>query len=119
MKKSFQILKSKPKVNIKVTRDSVCAADDCLAPHEKMILTPSFTDPEELAFQVASKYGLPTISGGEATWICIFNGLKIAVLAQQWTSAKALVSQISYEDKNEIFFEYLAQESPEKYIKGY
>jgi hypothetical protein len=37
MKAKFRILKSKPKIVIVLTRDSVCAGDDCDAPHEKVV----------------------------------------------------------------------------------
>ena len=116
MQKEFKILKSRPKVKVTVSRDSVCAGDDCVS-HEEQISIPTFTDPDIFAFQIASKYGLPNITGGQATWICEFNGIKIAVLAQQWTSAKALVRSIEYKKENEVFFAYYAQDPPEKYTK--
>lgn len=116
MKKESKVLKSSPQIKISVTRDSVCAADDCDASHEKIITTPSFIEPSELAFQIASKYGLPNISGGKAAWVYQFNGINIAVLAQQWSFAKALVSEISYKENNVINFVYHGQKKPEDFF---
>ena len=37
MKAEFQVLKARPKIPVVLTRDSVCAGDDCDAPHEKTV----------------------------------------------------------------------------------
>ena len=77
MKKPFQILKDRPKVHVILTRDSVCAADDCDAPHEKSMRVHSFTDPEALAREASSGY-LPSVAGVGHSWTCRLNDLKIA-----------------------------------------
>ena len=45
MKAAFEILRAKPKIFVVLTRDSVCAGDDCDAPHEKKIEVHSLVDP--------------------------------------------------------------------------
>jgi hypothetical protein len=37
MRKAFEVLRDRPKLYIRLTRDSVCAGDDCGAPHEKTV----------------------------------------------------------------------------------
>jgi hypothetical protein len=110
MKKKFAILKHRPRINIRVTRDSVCAADDVNAPHEKTISLPSFLDPIDFIRELLVLYSLPQISGGSATWTCHLNGRKIAVFAQQWPSPKAIATEMEFLDSNELHFEYHAQE---------
>jgi hypothetical protein len=77
MKKEFQILKDRPQITVVLTRDSVCAGDDCDAPHEKTIKTYSFTDPEVLARETSSGY-LPNVAGVGHSWLCVLNDIKIA-----------------------------------------
>jgi len=77
MKKAFQVLKDRPQIPVVLTRDSVCAADDCVAPHEKTIMAHSFTDPEALAREIESGY-LPNVAGVGHSWICVLNYIKIA-----------------------------------------
>jgi hypothetical protein len=63
MKKAFQVLKDRPTVSVVLTRDSVCAGDDCDAPHEKKSVVHSFLDPEALVREVASGYISPVLPG--------------------------------------------------------
>jgi hypothetical protein len=116
MKKEFAILKHTPKITITVTRDSVCAADDCDAPHEKTVSLPSFIDPIDFIRELLTRYSLPHISGGAATWTCHFNGENIAVIAQQWPSPKAMIAEMAFLETNELHFEYHAQERPDNYV---
>ena len=116
MQKEFAFLKNSPKISVTVTRDSVCAADDCNAPHEKTVRMLSFLDPIAFIRELLVSYSLPGISGGEATWTCHFNGKKIAVIAQQWASPRSLISEMTFLEKNKMHFEYHAQERPEDYL---
>ena len=76
MKTAFQILKDKPQITVVLTRDSVCAGDDCDSPHEKTIKVHSFTDPEVLARETASGY-LPNVAGVGHSWICVLNDKRL------------------------------------------
>jgi hypothetical protein len=52
MKKAFEVLRDRPKLYIRLTRDSVCAGDDCDAQHEKTVSVYSFVDPTALAMDI-------------------------------------------------------------------
>jgi hypothetical protein len=59
MKAEFQILKARPKIQVVLNRDSVCAGDDCES-HEKTAEVYSFVDPEVFARAISSGY-LPSL----------------------------------------------------------
>ena len=103
MKKAFQILKDRPKISIALTRDSVCAADRCDAPHEKAINIHSFVDPVHLAQETSSGY-LPSVSGVGHSWICLLNDVKIAEITA--TGIQPFVREASFSKKNKIHFVY-------------
>lgn len=103
MKKAFQILKDRPQIELTVTRDSVCAADDCEAPHEKRIKIHSFVDPADLATATSSGY-LPSIAGIGHSWTCELNGMKIAEIKNNGTDL--LVKELTYQEENEVHFSY-------------
>ena len=103
MKISFQILKDKPTVRLAMTRDSVCAGDDCDAPHDKVLEIPSFLDPEAFARAISTEY-LPSVAGSGHTWTCVLNGLKIAVIGT--SGIESLVTETSFEDDNKVRFIY-------------
>ncbi len=77
MKTEFQILKARPKIQIVLTRDSVCAGDDCDAPHDKKVEVYSFVDPQSFARAISADY-LPSIAGVGHSWTCVLNGVKVA-----------------------------------------
>lgn len=70
MKAEFQILNNRPKIPVILTRDSVCAGDDCEAPHEKTVEVHSFVDPEMFAREISSGY-LPSVAGVGHSWTCV------------------------------------------------
>ena len=77
MKAEFWVLKGRPTIAVTLTRESVCAADDCHAPHEKKVEVYSFLDPEAFVREVASGY-LPAVVGGGHSWTCLLNGVRLA-----------------------------------------
>jgi len=103
MKKAFQILKDRPKIDVILTRDSVCAADDCDAPHEKSMRVHSFTDPEVLAREISTGY-LPNVAGVGHSWICVLNDTKIAEIKTD--GIRPLVREASLGEANRIHFVY-------------
>jgi hypothetical protein len=103
MKKAFNILKGRPKVSIILTRDSVCAGDDCDAPHERTIAVHSFTDPEALARETSSRY-LPNVAGVGHSWICVLNEVDIAVIRVD--GIQPLVREATFLEENRIHFTY-------------
>ena len=105
MKSAFEILKDRPRIRVIFTRDSVCAGDDCDAPHEKTVSIQSFVDPEALAREASSGY-LPSVAGVGHSWICILNGIKLAEI--KTTGIEPLVQEFRFEEHNRIHFAYKA-----------
>jgi len=103
MKKAFEVLRDKPKLYIRMTRDSVCAGDDCDAPHEKTVFVHSFMDPTALVSHLASDY-LPTVNGLGHTWDCVLNGQRIAIISPNDISPK--VAEVTYAETNRVHFVY-------------
>ncbi|BCS88776.1 hypothetical protein [Pseudodesulfovibrio sediminis] len=112
MEKQFSTLKDRPTVRIELTRDSVCAGDDCDAPHTKRITQPSYTEPIPFIYSLASGY-LPSVSYHENgvlipshghTWDCFFNGRLVGTVLT--TGIIVIKSEISYEETNKANFRY-------------
>ena len=104
MKAEFQILKSRPKIQITLSRDSVCAGDDSES-HDKTIEAYSFVDPEPFARQNASGY-LPSVAGHNHSWTCKLNGTSIAEIRD--TGIKALIRETPFSSENHVHFDYHA-----------
>jgi hypothetical protein len=103
MKAEFQILKARPKIPVVLTRQSVCAGDDCDAPHEKTVEVHSFIDPEVFAREVSSGY-LPSVAGVGHSWTCELNGVKIAEISH--SGIRALVRESPFLEENRAHFIY-------------
>ncbi|HVU16117.1 MAG TPA: hypothetical protein VHD32_04295 [Candidatus Didemnitutus sp.] len=99
----FEVLKARPKIPVAMTRDSVCAGDDCDAPHEKKLEVHSFLDPRAFVSAVSSGY-LPAVAGVGHSWTCVLNGAKIAEI--RVSSIQSLVREIEFSDDNHIHFVY-------------
>ena len=105
MKTAFSILKARPKISAVMTRDSVCAGDDCDAPHEQKAEVHSFLDPEAFANASSSGY-LPSVAGIGHSWTCKLNGVNIAEIGQ--SGVRSLVRETPFSDENRIHFVYHA-----------
>jgi hypothetical protein len=103
MKQEFQVLKGMPKVEVRMTRDSVCAGDDCDAPHEKRMEIYSFIDPSQFAKEISSGY-LPSVAGIGHSWDCLVNKKNIARIT--CTAIEPLVRWVEFEEENEVHFRY-------------
>ena len=86
-----------------LTRDSVCAGDDCDAPHEKCIEIHSFVEPKAFVNHIATGY-LPSIAGVGHSWDCELNGKIVAVVTVHGIVAK--VFEIRYDQDNKVHFKY-------------
>lgn len=104
-----------------VDRDSVCAGDDC-ASHACSFSVPLAASLSELLYQAKKACRLASISGGKATWIVEvggYDGMPIAVVAQQWDEARALipsattVESLFANQQKQLFFKYWCQANPE------
>lgn len=103
MKKEFTILKNKPNVEIRITRDSVCMADDCNAPHEIKITQSSFIDPEVFIRNIYSGY-LPSIAGVGHTWECFLNETLVGIISINQIVPRVI--HIEYRTENHVHFKY-------------
>jgi len=103
MKAEFQVLKARPRIPVVLTRDSVCAGDDCDAPHEKTVEVYSFVDPEAFAREVSSGY-LPSVAGVGHSWTCVLNGVRLAEVTS--SGIRALVRESPFSDENRVHYVY-------------
>lgn len=93
----------RPKIHVTLTRESVCAGDDCWAPHEKTVEVDSLMDPAAFARQVATGY-LPSVQGTGHSWTCILNDVSIAEISV--FDVRALVSACPFQAENRVHFDY-------------
>ncbi|HVU09581.1 MAG TPA: hypothetical protein VHG89_13700 [Verrucomicrobiae bacterium] len=105
MKAEFQILKNRPKIRVVLTRHSVCAGDDCDAPHEKTVEVYSFVNPEVFTREISSGY-LPSVAGIGHSWTCVLNGIKIAEITH--SGIRSLVRENVFSEENHAYFIYHA-----------
>ena len=103
MKPALDVLKARSRIPVAVTRDSVCAGDDCDAPHEKSVEAYSFLDPVAFVQAVSSGY-LPSVAGVGHTWTCLLNGVPIAEIAN--SRIRPLVAVSPFSDVNRVHFQY-------------
>jgi hypothetical protein len=103
MKAAFEILKDRARIRVTITRDSVCAGDDCDAPHEKSFEAYSFLDPVAFAQTVSSGY-LPSVAGVGHTWTCLLNGTRIAEIGT--SGIRSLITTTPFADTNRVHFVY-------------
>ena len=103
MKTEFKVFKSKPKVQVYLTRDSVSAGDDCDAPHEKVVEVHSFVDPQAFAREISHGY-LPSVAGAGHSWTCVLNGVKMAEVTS--FGIRALIRESPLSDENRAHFVY-------------
>jgi len=105
-------LKDRPKIMFRLTRDSVCMADDVDAPHEKFVELPSAIDPMILALKAANEY-LPKVSGNNHIWTCLLNSKPIATLHGNFPcKPQVLVKTLGYQEDNIIHFSYESASHP-------
>lgn len=112
------IFKSR-KIEIVLSRDSVCAGDDIDVPHDKIIRFGSEKYVSKLIESIKSSDYLPLIAEGKATWIVNNSDEIIAVIAQQWNTSKLFIDKkilvkdlIKTGKRIHLFFKYRSQEDP-------
>ncbi|HSI14503.1 MAG TPA: hypothetical protein VK961_20805 [Chthoniobacter sp.] len=102
MKAAFEVLKGRQRIMVNLTRDSVCAGDDCDA-HDKTVEAYSFLDPVAFAQETSSGY-LPSIAGVGHTWTCVMNGVKIAEIGT--SGIRSLERSTPFSEENNVHFVY-------------
>lgn len=115
-------------VTVRLTRDSVCMADDMHWPNETT-LTVDGESVALLACSIDVGRHLAGISGGLATWILRCDhaeGMPMAVLAQQWERPRFLVPEESCfldlvmdREAPAVFAQYCAQRDPERVYRAF
>lgn len=101
----FDVLRDRPRIAVTVTRESVCADDDCDAPHERQIEAYSFLYPAAFAQAVSQDY-LPLIAGVGHTWTCVLNDVRIAEVGS--SGIRPLVRTTPFAEMNHVHFVYHA-----------
>jgi hypothetical protein len=126
---SFSLGGSARPVNTAVTkqlivwRDSVCAGDDCDAPHE-LVLTIRDESLHSFTARLLDASYLAPVAGGRATWIIQTDtraGRSLAVLAQQRSQPRFLVpadspvtDYIERDAPPHLYLRYWCQVDPEQ-----
>lgn len=90
-----------PEIEIILTRQSVCAGDDCLVPHEKKVKIYPFLDPKVFCREISKDY-LPSVSWAGCYWTCELNGIKIAEITH--TEIRPLIQETPFSEKNFVHF---------------
>ena len=103
MKAEPEVLKARPRIPVVLTRDSVCAGDDCDAPHEQTVDVYSFVDPAAFAQELSSGY-LPSVAGVGHSWTCVLNGVRLAEVTS--SGIRALVRESPFSEENRAHFVY-------------
>ncbi len=103
-------------------RESVAMADDVFAPHEKKIKVENDETFESTLEKILATHYLPSIQGGQATWIVVGKN-PLAVIAQQWSKPYFFVEifaqtkdLIEFTNDHQLEFKYWGQVEPNKII---
>ncbi|WP_415765033.1 hypothetical protein [Pseudomonas sp. ZB1P45] len=106
-------------LEVSMDRDSVHAGDD-MHSHETSIIVDATATLRALLNKVQTMGYLPSISGGEATWIICTSEKPIGVLAQQWPEPKLTVPADSTigehfaDTEPRLLFRYWCQKNPDQ-----
>jgi hypothetical protein len=108
-------------ISVKINRDSVHPGDD-LDSHATTINIPAQSTVINLLDGIRKSNFLPSIAGGEATWIIDCSGApngNLGVLAQQWNTPRLTVpeetsvAQLSFDCTINLYFQYWCQSDPD------
>jgi hypothetical protein len=91
------------KVQVSLTRDSVCAGDDADAPHQQSMLLYPHPDPIAFLEQFSSGY-LASVNGVGHWWRAILNGKPVAIV--RVNGIEPLVAELDLGGQNSLYFEY-------------
>ena len=91
-------------IQIRLTRDSVCMADD-IQDHTEIIDIALSRDILSVVMSIAKAY-LPRIAGVGHTWDCLLNNEKIAVIDGNCRNITSSAGAVSFSNKNNLYFKY-------------
>ncbi|MCX7421236.1 MAG: hypothetical protein NT013_17070 [Planctomycetia bacterium] len=107
-------------LSLSIERDSVCAGDDCDAPHRVSIQVHSESTLAQVLEVIQGMGYLAHIAGGCATWI-VESDRPLAVMAEQWKTPRFLIAsetRIAACQTNDgsrpLFFRYWCQVDPDR-----
>lgn len=104
-------------MKLKLSRESVCAGDDCES-HDEVIDINEKQRLEQALTEISNGPYLARIAGGHASWLALAgrDGRMLAVVAQQWDQPKWLVDSRWRLRKigTSIHFRYYAQVDPDE-----
>lgn len=93
-----------PTVRLRLTRDSVCMADDIDAPHERDVEVLTFTDPVVLVTALLGY--LPYVGGSGHSWTCALNDQPIATIEGNGGRVRAETQEVIYSESNHVHLSY-------------
>ncbi len=89
-------------LELRLERGSVCAGDDCDAPHTQILSFVESATIHDVVTRILKINYLASIAGGRATWVVLGkSNIPVAVLTQQWRIPRFLV------DANAVFTKYI------------
>ena len=108
------------RLSLIIVRDSVCAGDDCDAPHRVSIQIHLESTLAQVLEAIQNMGYLAQIDGGHATWI-VESDRPLAVMAEQWKTPRFLIAfetriaacQTS-DGSRPLFFRYWCQVDPDR-----
>ncbi len=120
-KEAFSIMNSTEEpLALSIERDSVCAGDDCDAPHHVSIQVHRKSTLAQVLEIIRNTGYLARITGGCATWI-VESDRPLAVVAEQWTTPRFLIVPDTLiatcqtnEGSHRLFFRYWCQVDPDR-----
>ena len=87
-------------------------ADDCDAPHTKVIEFSGKPTLGQLAAQIIDMRYLAHIAGGKAAWLLEADGQRVAVIAQQWARPAFVAQMARLPAPASVHLVYKAQQDP-------
>jgi len=118
----MNIKQRRKRKNIVIWRDSVAAGDDFFPPHERRIKAEGDETLETILEKILAIHYLPSIIGGQATWIVVGKS-PLAVIAQQWSKPYYLVEPVAYIEElidrtsdHDLEFKYWCQVEPNEVV---
>ena len=94
---------------VKITRDSVCMADDMQDNTKTLnIILPN--EASTTIYNIAKEY-LPTIVGQGHSWDCFLNGENVAVIDGNCVKITTLVSELHFTSESKLHFKYCSATS--------
>ena len=93
-----------PNIQVEITRDSVCMADD-MQDHTKTLNIELQSDVPTTIYNIAKGY-LPTVAGQGHSWSCFLNDENVAVIAGNCVKITTLINTPNLKNESKLYFKY-------------